>query len=251
MQWRTGFDHRFDLIKAGYFLLPVAIELLLSFETSSLCRSKLSPMNWSVFTSVIDTMLTFVYSFCSHDCYTIRKQGSTCPIYKLRFRLIKRFQRFCHRSTEQKWFSWDVFQPCIGQSILCLGFRKAESSVVQLKVIFLWSCIFWNNCFYHWWWSFLDFFFATFSLLIVDLTLVEFELWNSLFACSSLIIISHCLHSQKRSLETWFMLIRCRFIFNVYTMTQIIHLCFQTYMTQLCENKINMNDLHFADWTRI
>ena len=139
---------------------------------------------------------------------------STCPIYELRFCLIKWSQRFCHRSTKPKWFSQDVFWPFTDLSTLCLGFMKAYLSVDQSWVIFKWSCISWNNYFCHWWWSILGFFIATCSSLIGDLILVEFELWNSLFACTSLIITTYCLHSQNRCLDTLFMLIRCRFYFQ-------------------------------------
>ena len=69
---------RFDLIEARNVLLPVAIEALLCFVTSSLCRSKRSPINCVVFTSVIDTMLTFVDSFCT------TKQPKFVPWYSLR-----------------------------------------------------------------------------------------------------------------------------------------------------------------------
>ena len=101
---------------------------------------------------------------------------------------------------------------------------------------------------------YLGFFIATCSSLIGDLILVEFELWNSLFACTSLIITTYCLHSQNRCLDTLFMLIRCGFYFQFLhndTKNSSHDLCFHTYMTLLGENKIDMNDWQFADWTRI
>ena len=83
---------------------------------------------------------------------------------------------------------------------------------------------------YHWWWSIVDFYFATCSLPIVDLILVEFELWFSLFAFSSLIIICHCLHSQNRVLA-WSIIYanKMQILLICYTMTQKIHLCFHLY----------------------